>query len=105
MEQFTKAYGRTIYIMEEANCITLAVISRRVNSLMIWLKALVFTDMLMVANMLGIGTKINNMVLVKKNGMMEVSIKVFTKMLQKKVKVNIAGLMEIDILENGGIIC
>ena len=72
---------------------------------MIWLKALVFTDMLMVANMLGIGTKINNMVLVKKNGMMEVSIKVFTKMLQKKVKVNIAGLMEIDILETGGIIC
>lgn len=105
MEQFTKACGRTIYIMEEANCIMLAAISMKVNSSMIWLKALVFTDTLMEANMLDIGTKINNMVLAKKNGMMEVSIKVFTKMLQKKVKVNIAGLTEIDILENGGIIC
>jgi len=41
----------------------------------------------------------------KKNGMMEASIKAFTKMPLRKVRVNIAGPMEIDILENGGIIC
>ena len=41
----------------------------------------------------------------KKNGMMEASIKAFTKMPLRKVRVNIAGQMEIDILENGGIIC
>ena len=43
--------------------------------------------------------------LAKKSGMMEANIKAFTKMLRKKVRVNIAGQMEIDILENGGIIC
>ena len=41
----------------------------------------------------------------KKNGMMVASIKAFTKMHQRKVRENIAGPMEIDILENGGIIC
>jgi hypothetical protein len=41
----------------------------------------------------------------KKNGMMEASIKAFTKMPLRKDRVNIAGQMEIDILENGGIIC
>jgi hypothetical protein len=41
----------------------------------------------------------------KKSGMMEASIRVFTKMLRKKARVNIAGLMEIDTLESGGIIC
>jgi len=41
----------------------------------------------------------------KKNGMMVASIKAFTKMPLRKDRVNIAGQMEIDILENGGIIC
>lgn len=41
----------------------------------------------------------------KKSGMMEANIRVFTKMLRKKVRENIAGLMEIDTLESGGIIC
>lgn len=77
----------------------------RENSLMIWHKALVFTGMQMEANMSDIGIKISNMDLVKKSGMMEANIKAFTKMLQKKVRVNIAGQMEIDILENGRIIC
>jgi hypothetical protein len=72
---------------------------------MIWLKALAYTDMQMEANMKAIGIRINNMGLEKKNGMMEASIKAFTKMPQRKVRVNIAGQMEIDILENGGIIC
>jgi hypothetical protein len=37
--------------MEEANCIMQVEIFMRVNSLMIWLKALVYTDMQMEANM------------------------------------------------------
>ena len=48
---FTKACGRTIYTMEEANCIMQVEIFMRENSLTIWLKALVYTDMQMEANM------------------------------------------------------
>lgn len=52
--------------------------------------------MLMEANMLDIGTKISSMDSERKNGMMEVNIKVFIRMLQKKARENIAGQMEID---------
>ena len=62
---------------------------------MIWPKALVFIDMPMEANMLAIGTKTNSMVSERKNGMTGVNIKDSTKMLLRKVKVNIAGQMEI----------
>ena len=77
----------------------------RENLMMIWLKALVYTDMQMEASMQAIGTRINSMGSEKKSGMTEASIRVFTKMLRKKVRENIAGLMEIDTLESGGIIC
>ena len=45
------------------------------------------------------------MVLVKKSGMMEVNIKDSIRMHLKKARVNIAGQMETDILENGKTIC
>jgi hypothetical protein len=41
----------------------------------------------------------------KKNGIIETSIKAFTKIPLRKVRVNNAGQMEIDILKNGRIIC
>ena len=75
------------------------------NSLMIWHRALVCIDIQTEANLLVIGTKINSMVLERKDGMMQANIKDFIKMLPKKDKVNTAGLMEIDMLENGKIIC
>lgn len=75
------------------------------NLLMIWHKDLVFIDMLMEVSMLDTGIKINSMALERKNGMMEVNIKAFIKMLLRKAKVNIVGLMVIDILENGKTIC
>ena len=77
----------------------------KVNLLMIWLKVSEYTSMQMDLNTLDTGTKTNNTDLEKKNGMMEVNIKVFTKMLPKKDKENIAGLMETDMLVNGKIIC
>ena len=77
----------------------------KVNLLMIWLKDLVFIDMQMEANMQDTGIKISSMDSEKKNGMMEVNIKAFIKMLQKKDRENIAGLMATDTSENGKIIC
>ncbi len=53
--------------------------------------------MLMEVNMLDTGIKTNNMVLVRRNGMMEVNIKGSTRMLPRKDKVNIAGLMVTDM--------
>ena len=72
---------------------------------MIWLKDLVFTDMLTEVNMLDTGIKISNMDLAKKNGMMEANIKAFMIMLLKKVKESTAGLMATDMSESGIIIC
>jgi hypothetical protein len=40
-----------------------------------------------------------------KNGMIEASIKVFIEMPLRKVRVNNAGQIEINILKNGRIIC
>lgn len=97
MVLFMKDYGKIIYTMGEENYIMLVGIFMKVNLLMIWHKDSVFTDMLMGANMLDIGTKTSSMDLEKKSGMMEVNIKDFTKMLQKKVRESIAGQMEIDI--------
>ena len=51
------------------------------------------------------GIKISNMVLVKKNGTMTVNTKDSTKMLQKRAKVNTAGLMVTVMSVNGKIIC
>ena len=59
----------------------------------------------MEANMLVIGMLISNMALEKKYGMMEVLSKDFIKMHLKKDKVNITGLMETGMSENGKIIC
>ena len=53
--------------------------------------------MLMEVNMLDTGIKTNNMVLVRRNGMMEVNIKGSTRMLPRKDKVNIAGPMVTDM--------
>jgi len=61
--------------------------------------------MLTEASMLDTGTRISNMALEKKSGMMEVNIKVFIRMLRRRVKVNTVGLTVIDILENGETIC
>jgi hypothetical protein len=55
--------------------------------------------------MLDTGTRISNMALEKRSGMMEVNIKVFIRMLRRRVKVNTVGLTVIDILENGETIC
>ena len=64
---------------------------------MIWPKVSESTSMQMDLSTLDTGTKINNTDSEKKNGMMEVNIKVFTKMHPKKDKENIAGLMETDM--------
>lgn len=72
---------------------------------MIWPKDLEYTNMQMDLSMLDTGIKTSNMVLEKKNGMMEVNIKGSTKMPLKKDKENIAGLMETDMWVNGKIIC
>jgi hypothetical protein len=69
MEQSMKVFGRTIFTTAEASFIMLVEISMKVNLLTIWLKALEFTNMLMVASMSATGTKINSTDLVKKNGM------------------------------------
>jgi hypothetical protein len=100
-----KDFGRIIFIMEEASFIMQVEICMKENLLMIWHKDLVFIDMLMEVSMLDTGIKINSMALERKNGMMEVNIKAFIKMLLRKAKVNIVGLMVIDILENGKTIC
>ena len=91
--------------MAEENFITLVVIFMKENLLMIWPKVSVSINMQMDQNMLATGIKINNMVLVRKSGMMEVNIKDSTKMHQKKVKENIAGQMVTGMWENGKIIC
>jgi len=72
---------------------------------MIWLRDLGFINMLMAASMWDIGIKISNMGLERKSGMTLVCIKDSIKMLLRKDKENIAGLMEIGILENGAKIC
>lgn len=105
MVQFMKDFGTIICTMEEENFIMLVVISMKVNLAMIWHKALVFTNTQTEVNTLVTGTRINNMALVKKNGLMEVNTKDSMKMLQKKVKVNTAGQMVIDTLVNGVEIC
>jgi len=64
---------------------------------MIWHRVSEFIDMLMEVNMLDTGIKTNNMVLVRRNGMMEVNIKGSTRMLPRKDKVNIAGPMVTDM--------
>lgn len=72
---------------------------------MTWLKGSEFINTPTAPNMWDIGTKTNNMASAKKNGMMEVNTKAFIKMPQKKAKVNIAGLMAIDMWVSGKIIC
>ena len=69
MELFTKDSGKTIYTMEEESFIMQAVIFTKVNLLTIWLKVLVFINMLTEASTSDTGTKTNSTVLVKKNGM------------------------------------
>ena len=59
----------------------------------------------MEVSTLAIGVRISSMALEKKNGMTVVNIRDFIKMLQKKVKVNIAGLMATGMSENGRTIC
>ena len=61
--------------------------------------------MLTEASMLDTGTRISNMALEKKNGMMAANIKDFIRMHLKKVKENIVGQTEILILVNGETIC
>jgi hypothetical protein len=105
MAQFMKDFGRKIYTMEGVSCIMLVVIYMRVSSLMIWPRDLVFINMRMEVSMLGIGIKINNMDLEKKNGMMAANIRDFIRMHQKRAKENTVGRMEILILENGETTC
>lgn len=97
MELSTKAYGRKIFITVGENCIMQVAICMRVNSLTIWLKGSVFTSTPTAASTLGTGTRTNSMASEKKSGMIIHNIKAFTKMLPKKDKVNIAGLMETDM--------
>ena len=61
--------------------------------------------MQMEVNTLVIGIKISNMASERKSGTMAANIKGFIKMLPKKVKENIAGLMATGMLENGSSIC
>ena len=77
----------------------------KVSLLMIWPKVSVFISMLMEANMLGIGIKINNMVSVKKSGTMVVNIKDSIKTHQKRVKVNTVGQTVTLTLVNGETTC
>ena len=105
MVLYMKDFGRIIFIIEEVSFIMQVEICMKENLLMIWHKDLVFIDMLMEVSMLDTGIKINSMALERKSGMMEVNIKAFIKMLLKKAKVNIVGLMVIEILENGKTIC
>ena len=100
-----KAYGIIIYIMEEVNFIMLVGMFMKGNFLKIWHKDLESIIMPMEANILDIGTKISSMALEKKFGMMEVHSKDFIKMLQKKDRVNITGLIETGMSENGRKIC
>jgi hypothetical protein len=101
MEQSMKVFGRTIFTTAEASFIMLVEISMKVNLLTIWLKALEFTNMLMVASMSATGTKINSTDLVKKNGMTWVCIKDSIRMHLKKDRVNTVGLMATATLESG----
>ena len=100
-----KVSGRIIFTMEEESSIMPVEISTKESLLMTWLKDLGSTNMPMVQSTWDTGTKINNMDSVRKNGMMEVSTKVTTRMLPKKAKANIAGLMVTGMLENGKTIC
>jgi len=100
-----KDSGRTTYTMDEENFIMLVVIFMKENLLMTWLKVLASTNMQMVPSMLVTGIKTNNMALVRKNGMMEVSIKVSIRMHPKKAKENTVGLMETGMLVSGKTTC
>ena len=100
-----KVCGITIYIMEGESFTMLVAIFMKANLLMIWLRDLESINMQMEVNTLVIGVRISNMVLERKNGTMAANIKDFTKMLPKKVKENIAGLMATGMLENGSSIC
>jgi hypothetical protein len=105
MELFMRVSGKIIFTTVEENYIMRVATFMKVSLWTIWLKALVFTNMLMGASTLGTGTKTNNMVLEKKSGMTWVCIRDFIRMLQKKDRANTAGLMETAMLENGAKIC
>ena len=69
MELSMKVSGKTIFTTDVESFIMQAVTFMKENLWTIWLKALVYINMLTVANMLATGTKTNNMDLVKKSGM------------------------------------
>ena len=100
-----KGYGKEIYIIREVSFTMLVATYTKVNLRMIWRKDLESICMPMVRNISVTGTAISNMDLEKKNGVMGANILAIIKMLIKLDKVNIAGQMEIDMLENGKIIC
>ena len=69
MELSMKVSGKTIFTTDVESFIMLAATFMKENLWTIWLKALVYINMLTVASMLATGTKTNNMDLVKKSGM------------------------------------
>ena len=69
MELSMKVSGKTIFTTDVESFIMQAVTFMKENLWTIWLKALVYINMLTVASMLATGTKTNNMDLVKKSGM------------------------------------
>ena len=64
-----KVSGKTIFTTDVESFIMQVVTFMKENLWTIWLKALVYINMLTVASMLATGTKTNNMDLVKKSGM------------------------------------
>lgn len=105
MVLFMKGSGRTTSITAEASCTTPVEIYTKENSLMIWLKALVFISTQMEANMSVTGIKTNNTDLERKNGMTQVCTKGSTRTLAKRAKVNTSGQMATDISVSGARIC
>lgn len=67
---------------------------------MIGLKELVLITMLMVLNMKVSGTKTNNQVMVLKPGQMVLSTLVLIRVVRKKVRGNLNGMMEPHTMDN-----
>ena len=100
MEHVMKDIGIITYDMEEENFNMPMEIFMKVNFMKIWHKDLAFINMQTEVNMQGIGIQINNMVLERKSGMMEIHISDFTKIHRKMDKANIIIRMEINIQDN-----
>ena len=101
MVQHLQANGKIITLMERGNLLTLMVTTMKVNGKIIKPMEKESIIELMVAIMMVIGLMINHMVMVLKNGEMEISTKDLLSQVKKKEKVPTVGQIIHCIMVNG----